>query len=266
MKTRLCSRFAPRVKTPCARGPILLLAATFALSPLARLSHAQQMPAGEGWVSLFNGKDLSGWLPPKKAHTWQVLDGVIDYEAKGGNLRTEKSYGDYQLYLEWRFKRTAGGPYPAKLFNPDGTQQKDENGKPMTRRVPNADSGIYLRGSATTQVNLWCWPCGSGQLWSYHQHKDPEIRKGALPRVNADRPVGEWNRMLITVRGDRVSIVLNDQAVLENSHVPGMPAKGPIVLQHHGGYNEKTGQWSSASALVQFRNLWIKAMRDEPEE
>jgi len=42
--------------------------------------------------------------------------------------------------------------------------------------------------------------------------------------------------------------------------MPGVGNKGPIVLQHHGGYNEKTKSWSSASALVQFRNLYIKEL------
>jgi hypothetical protein len=42
--------------------------------------------------------------------------------------------------------------------------------------------------------------------------------------------------------------------------MPGIPAKGAIVLQHHGGYNEKTKEFSPASALIQFRNIWIKPL------
>ncbi len=217
-------------------------------------------PAGEGWSSMFNGTDLTGWVTPKGDHTWKVIDGVIDYEAKGGSLRTQKEYGDYELHIEWRFKRTAGPPYRAKLFNPDGTQKKDASGRPMTKEIANADSGIFTRGSGKTQVNLWCWPCGSGQLWSCHRDKDPEIRMGALPKARADRPVGEWNEMQITMKGDRVTVVLNGQTVIDDSRIPGAPPTGPIVLQHHGGYNEKKKQWSPASALVQFRNIWIREM------
>ena len=216
--------------------------------------------ADDGWVKLFNGKDLTGWIPPKGDHTWKVIDGVLDYEAKGGSLRTEKEYGDYVLDLEWRFKRTAGSPYNARIYNPDGTQKKDENGKPMTKAIPNADSGIFVRGTGKTQVNLWCWPCGSGQLWSYQNSKDPEIRKGALPKVNADKPVGEWNKMTITMKGEKITVVLNDKTVID-TRMPGAPAKGPIVLQHHGGYNEKSKKWSSASALIQFRNIRIQERR-----
>ncbi|MFC1497609.1 DUF1080 domain-containing protein [Verrucomicrobiota bacterium] len=220
--------------------------------------------AEEGWVSLFNGKDFSGWVTPKKDHNWKVVDGVIDYESKGGNLVTEKKFEDYVLQLEWRFKRTAGKPYNAKVFNPDGTQKKDANGKPMTQPVKNADSGIFVRGTGQSQVNLWCWPCGSGQLWSYHRSKDPEIVKGALPKVNADKPVGEWNEMEITMRGEKVKVVLNGKLVID-SRMPGIPEKGPIALQHHGGYNEGKKEWNSASALIQFRNIRIKELSKEDE-
>jgi hypothetical protein len=218
---------------------------------------AGQKPAGEGWTSLFNGKDLTGWITPPVEHTWKVLDGVIDYEAKGDNLTSAKEYKDYVLHLEWRFKRTEGEPYSAKLFNPDGSIKVDENGKEIRQLIANADSGILIRGTGISQVNLWCWPCGSGELWSFKKSEDPAIRAGALPKVKADKPVGEWNTMQIAVKGEHVSIVLNGQQVIDTS-MPGIGTSGPICLQHHGGYNEEKKEWSSASALIQFRNIWIK--------
>jgi len=66
--------------------------------------------------------------------------------------------------------------------------------------------------------------------------------------------------MEITMKGDRVSAVLNGKCILDNSHMPGAPLKGPITLQHHGGLNAKSGKWNSASALVQFRNIRIKEL------
>lgn len=234
----------------CGLGLILIVALT---SP-------NLMAQDDGdWVSLFNGKDLSGWITPAGDHTWKVVDGVIDYEAKGGNLVTEKTFEDYILHIEWRFKRTEGGTYNAKLFNADGTQKTDENGRPMSQPIPNADSGIFVRGTGQSQVNLWCWPCGSGQLWAFHQSKDPELQKGALPIVNADRPVGQWNEMEITMRGEKIKVVLNGKTVID-TRIPGVPTSGPITLQHHGGYNEKTQKWSPASALIQFRNIKIKEL------
>jgi len=208
---------------------------------------------GDGFVSLFNGKDLKGWKTPTGEHAWKVVDGVIDYEAKGGNLTTEKSFEDYILRIDWRFKRTAGPPYNAKLFDADGNVTGN---KP----VPNADSGIFVRGSGKSQVNLWCWPCGSGQLWAFHKNEDPGIRKGSIPKANADKKVGQWNEMEITMKGETLTVVLNGRTVIDQSKMPGVGTKGPIVLQHHGGYNKKSKTWSSASALIQFRNIHIKEL------
>jgi len=217
-------------------------------------------PPDDSWVSLFNGKDLSGWVTPKAEHTWQVKDGVIDYEAKGGNLVTEKRYRNYKLHIEWRFKRTAGKGYTATLCDADGEPIAGPDGKPKTVTFPNADSGIFLRGTGMTQVNLWCWPCGSGQMWSFRNHKDPEVRKGAWPDKNADKPVGEWNVFDITLVGETVTIVNNGVTVARKARMPGIPAEGPIALQHHGGKKKGKDEWSSASALIQFRRIWIKEL------
>ena len=240
------------MKTPRSKATLILCLCLF----FQTSGYAKK----EKFISLFNGKDLEQWVLPKGEHTWKIVDGIIDYESKGGNLTTKKSFSDYVLKLDWRFKRTAGPPYNAKIFDQDGNQKVDANGKRMTQPIKNADSGIFVRGSGKSQVNLWCWPCGSGQLWAFHTSKDPVLRKGALPMVNADKPVGEWNEMKITMKGETVSVILNGKTVLDQSSMPGVGNKGPIVLQHHGGYNEKNKTWSSASALIQFRNLFIKEL------
>ncbi|MEA3367818.1 MAG: DUF1080 domain-containing protein [Planctomycetota bacterium] len=223
-------------------------------------------PKGEGWKPLFNGKDLSGWVVPKgdNGH-WKVVDSCIDYdarsEAKGGkNLRTKGEFGDYVLHIEWRLKKTTG-LYPMPTILPDGSYKKDANGKTITTPTPNADSGIFIRGTGKSQVNIWCWPCGSGELWGYRNDKKQpaEVRAGAVPKVHADNPVGQWNTYEITVKGEAVNIVLNGKTVID-TRLPGLPEKGPIVLQHHGGYNEKTGKYNAASSLIQFRNIYIKEL------
>lgn len=223
------------------------------LAGLLSLTPSTFAQKDKGFVSLFNGKDLKGWKTPAGEHSWKVVDGVIDYEARGGNLTSEKSFRDYVLRIDWRFKRTAGPKYNAKLFDAEGNAVGN---KP----VKNADSGIFVRGSGKSQVNLWCWPCGSGQLWSFHGSKDPVLRKGALPRENADKPVGEWNQMEITMKKETISVVLNGRKVIDQSRMPGVGTSGPIVLQHHGGFNAKNKTWSSASALIQFRNIKIKEL------
>ena len=217
-------------------------------------------PPDESWQSLFNGKDFTGWVLPKTEHSWKVVDGVIDYEAKGGHLVTKKSFKNYKLHIEWRLKRTEGPPYTAKLVDGDGNPILDENKKQVSKSFPNADSGIYLRGTAKSQTNIWCWPCGSGQFWAFKGHKDAKVRAAAWPDKNADKPVGEWNSFDITVVGETVTIVLNGETILKATELPGLGKEGPLLLQHHGGYNEKKKTWNGASSLIQFRNIWIKEL------
>jgi len=238
---------------------------TLLLSGLANIAAAGTNPP-PGSVSLFNGTDLSAWVIPKgdNGH-WKVIDSVIDYDAqsearKDKNLWTRKSYGDFVLHIDWRIKRTTG-LYRAPVVLPSGDDKRDKNGKVVTTEFPNADSGIYLRGNSKSQVNIWCWPIGSGEVYGYRKRtKSAEIRRGVTPKVKADHPVGQWNTFVITMKGDRLSVVLNGKSVLENARLPGVPKTGPIGLQHHGGIRK--GQFVPASSLVQFRNIWIKELKD----
>jgi hypothetical protein len=50
----------------------------------------------------------------------------------------------------------------------------------------------------------------------------------------ADNPIGKWNRFVITLKGDRLSVTLNGLSVIEGAPLPGIPSEGPIGLQHHG--------------------------------
>jgi hypothetical protein len=223
-------------------------------------------PNGEDWISLFNGRDLAGWkVPDGDGGHWKVVEGVIDYdaasEARGNkNLKTEEEFGDFELYLEWRFKKSSG-IYTAPIVLPDGSEMVDAKGQPVRVRINNADSGIILRGSRH-QINLWCWPVGSGELWSVRRNQNlpAELRAAAVPKAHADQPIGRWNEMHITVKGDRVTVVLNGKAVIDNAQIPDLPESGPIELQHHGGLNKTTGRYSPASSLVQFRNIRVRLL------
>ncbi len=220
----------------------------------------------QGYTSLFNGSDLTGWIVPEgdNGH-WNVVEGVIDYDAqseakKDKNLWSEKEYENFQLHVEWRFTG-----YGAHLFNvpvilPDGSYATDAEGKTYYKRMPNSDSGILLKGVG--QTNLWCWPVGSGELWSVRNNKSlpADVRAGAVPAENADKPVGQWNAFDITVKGEWITIVNNGIKVIDNALFPGLDKKGRIGLQHHGGIDENTGKLRGASSLVQFRNIWIKEL------
>ncbi len=244
---------------------------TVCLGTILLLGVAQaEPPQGEGWVSLFDGNDLNGWtIKSGNEGIWTVADGVIDCQPRAdapkegdNSLWCDQEFGDFQLYVEWRIKETKG-EYPMPIVLPDGTEKKDENGNVITVNRPNADSGIYLRGTPKAQVNIWCWPIGSGEVYGYRTDKDQpaSVRAGVTPSKCMDKPVGEWNAFLITMKGDHLTVELNGEKVLDNAELPGVAEKGPIALQHHGGYDSKTDTWNSASALVQFRNIYVKELK-----
>jgi hypothetical protein len=245
------------------RRHLQLLATGLTLTVVA--ATAQTAPPA-GFTSLFNGRDFTGWKVPSgdNGH-WRVVDGIIDYDARSEaagdkSLWSERAFGDFELLVDWRLKEAPYLNPNVPIILPDGTHKKGPDGKEYVMTVPDADSGIYLRGQGRSQVNIWNWPIGSGEVYGYRMDpKQPAaVRAGVTPKVNADRHVGEWNTFHITVRGDRLTVVLNGTRVLDDAQLPGLPPRGPIALQHHGAW--KDGAWSSPPALVQFRNIYVKEL------
>ena len=206
----------------------------------------------EGFTLLYNGVDLRGWKPAAghQGH-WQPKDWILAYdgqsEAEDKNLWTQREYGDFVMVCDWRWTRK---PVKALLpvLLPNGDEAVGADGKPQPEEVPNAgDSGIYLRGSSKSQVNIWCWPVGSGEVYGYRTDRSlpPEVRAAVTPKKRADKPIGEWNRFIITMRGDRLTVNLNGDTVIDQAPLPGVPARGPLALQHHGD-------------PIEFANLFIR--------
>jgi hypothetical protein len=223
-------------------------------------------PVPDGFVPLFNGRDFTGWKVPEgdNGH-WRVIDGVIDYDARSEasgdkSLWTEQAFGDFVLLVDWRIKETPYLNPRVPIILPDGTHKLNERGEEIRMVVPDSDSGIFLRGQPKSQVNIWCWPIGSGEVYGYRMDASmpPEVRAGVTPKVNADRHIGQWNRFEITLRGERLTVVLNGKLVLEEARLPEIPARGPIGLQHHGSMQD--GAWTSPPSLVQFRRIYIKEL------
>jgi hypothetical protein len=246
------------------RCGLTVLMVAFAAAALVRVQSGSA--SSDGFVLIFNGRDLTGFkVPEGDGGHWKVVNGVIDYDAQSQaagekHLWTEKSYRDFVLRLEWRFKDAPYAYKNGRILLPNGTEKLGADGKPVAVSFPDADSGILLRGRAQHQVNLWCWPAGSGELWSVRRDtaQPQAVRAAATPRVNGDKNIGEWNEMEITLRGDRVSVFLNGYTVIENAVFPGLAESGPIGFQHHGAI--KDGAWTTSPALIQFRNIRVKEL------
>jgi hypothetical protein len=234
---------------------------------LAPAGSAGPVDAPAGFVSLFNGTDLAGWkIPEGDGGHWKVVDGVIDYDAESEaegdkSLFTEREFGDYVLRVDWRIKDTPWVNPRAKIVLPSGDNKKGPDGKEIDIAVPDSDSGIFMRGMPKAQVNIWCWPVGSGEVYGYRMDRDQPaaVRAGVVPTTIADHDIGEWNTFEITMKGDRLTVVLNGTKVLDQAQLPGIPERGPIGLQHHGNKGAD-GQWQSPPALVQFRSISIKEL------
>jgi CubicO group peptidase (beta-lactamase class C family) len=184
-------------------------------------------PEPRAWtepVSLFNGKDLSGWTTAPTARAlpnfWTVRDGIlVNTENEGANLMTVEKYQDFRFHAEYRL--------PAR-----GT------------------SGVFLRGRYW--VNL-----GDPVDTIPFEGTPGGVAGFLVPGEDARRPVGEWQSIDITLVGRRISVVLNGKPVIVNQIIPGTTgsaidtdeaAPGPIMLQ-----GEET--------RVEFRNLTISVPR-----
>lgn len=229
------------------------------------VAFADEPPAG--FTSVFNGKDFSGWVVPEgdNGH-WKIVDGVIDYDAKSEakgdkHLWFGREYGDFELFVDWRIKEAPYTNPRARQVLPDGSDTRNDKGEVISLALPDSDSGVMVRGNIKYQVNIWCWPVGSGEMYGVRTDKatPPDVRAAVTPVKKMDKPIGEWNRFHITARGDTVKVELNGEVVLPGAKIPGLPAKGRIGFQHHGAVNAK-GEWTSPPALLQFRNVFVREL------
>lgn len=213
----------------------------------------------DGFVPLFDGNSLDAWdVKPEHEGHWVAHEGVIDYDGQARHSReqradlwTKASFGDFELYVEWRLPAEPEmRPQPIVLYNGDFLMEEDNPRQRVTRmRLDAGDSGLYFRGSIKCQANIWSQELGSGEINGYRTDKTmpPETRRACIPIRKADRPFGEWNAFLITLTGNRMSVELNGQRVINAARLPDLPERGPIALQHHGD-------------PVQFRRMWIREM------
>jgi hypothetical protein len=212
---------------------------TYLAALIITSAHAAEPMPPSGFRAIFNGSDLSGWygLNP---HSVVKLEG----EKKDANLKQQRA----EFAQHWRIEsgelvNVGTGPYASTSEEFGDIEFLIEY-----KTVAKADSGIYMRG--TPQI----------QIWDRHQIFDPKkpdrkphLGSGGLfnntpntpgrdPLVLADKAFGEWNRFRIRQIGARTWVWLNDKLVVDGNVMENffdrakpLPAKGPIMLQTHGG-------------------------------
>lgn len=201
----------------------------------------------EGFVSLFNGKDLTGWVYGKAKNKdgtdrenkagkgYQVRDGAIySTKADGGNLYTEKEYGDFHLKFEFKL-------------------------------TPNANNGIGIRApltgdSAYAGMEIQVLD-DSGSAYTKLR---PAQYHGSIYDVFAcerghQKPVGEWNAEEIIAKGSKIKIILNGVTIVDADLDT---VKDEAVLKKHPGLKNKKGHigFLGHGAEVEFRNIRIKEL------
>ena len=225
--------------------------------PSSGATAEQTAQAYEGFRQLFSGKngDFTGWKVSDEMKKVWTINGLhckakADVKGSGLDLWTEKSYKDFSLVADWKFI----SPAKKKMVNkiaPNGEEPVlGADGKPEQIEVEEpADSGIYLRGSSKAQVNIWVRPIGSGDVRGYRVDKTlpMDIRTACTPKKVADAKPGQWNRFFITMKGDRCTVVLNGETIIDNAQLPGIAADGPIALQYHHD-------------AIEFANVFIKEL------
>jgi hypothetical protein len=230
----------------------------------------QRAAPDEGFRAVFDGT-LDGWVergggvpsaaaPAKDVAAepaagaaegghWTVRDWILAFDGKGKDLWSERSLKDFEMIVDWRWVGDHQGEMRRPHFSADGAEARNPDGSARTAVIGERDSGIYLRGSTKSQVNMWMWPCGSGEVWGYRTDAKmpPEVRAACTPKAAADAPVGQWNRFRIRMRGDVLDVWLNGTQVIEAATLPGVPAEGPIGLQSHG-------------SAVEFANIYVREL------
>ncbi len=191
---------------------LALLAVAAALAWGQQPAAKKASPMGPEWVALFNGKDLTGWVPVGK-EKWVVEDGTIlgqGLSDQYGYLATGKEYKDFHLSLRFKFEAEGNsGVYIHSRFEPGTTRIIEGFQVEIDRNLNHHTGGLY----------------GDGRGWMVWPAPENET---------VIRPY-DWNDMLIQVVGNRVITRLNGVPMVDYTNPAPKSSDGVIALQLHSG-------------------------------
>jgi hypothetical protein len=202
------------------------------------LSQAESVQPN-GFVPLFNGKDLDGWafFDNKNEINWVVEEGLLVCTGKGGGwLGTTRDYADFELSLEYRLPEAGNSGVYLRA--------------PTSGHISREGMEIQLLDDEHPKYARLNWYQYTGSL--YHV---------LAPGQRAGKPAGQWNAMTIRLVGRELSVTLNGkQLYLTDLDVP---LRDPAIAKDHTGLKRTTGRigLQNHHDRVAFRNIRIKEIK-----
>ncbi len=211
--------------------------AVLSLLCFAPLTAEDKKPSEAGFVSLFDGKTLDGWIGAKDAY--KVEDGTINcVQGTAGNLLTEKEYADFVFRFE--FQLTAGA----------------NNGVGI--RCPNVAKGnLHIDGTELQILDNTAEKYKDLKPYQYHGSVygiQPAKKEGL-------KKLGEWNSQEVTVHGRKIKVVLNGETIVD-CDLDEATKNGTMDGAEHPGLKRTTGHigFLGHGDRVVFRNIRIKSL------
>ena len=239
---------------------MLSLCALLSSTVLAQDKKNEIPAAGpDGWVTLFNGKDLTGWEGLEGF--WSVVDGAIQCaETKEGSKQTNlillcskdnpEKFADFELRYAWKMVTPAGNSGVqirgkidnAKMLHVGGYQADIDAGNGYTGIIYDEGGVAGGRGVMSKRGEKTVWDAENKRSATPLDKNDAEIKK-------AIKPVGEWNECVVRAEGNHIVYSINGQVTTEMiDDSPKACKSGVIGLQMHGGF----------TMTIQFKDLKIK--------
>jgi hypothetical protein len=209
------------------------------LAAAGLLAMAASPAAADDTTALFNGKDLTGWTyhldkpDVPMEDVWSVKDGVLMCKGQpAGYLLTKKNdYQNYVLTLEWRWPGQGGNN--GVLVHVTEPGELGVWPKSLEVQLENGNAGDFWVIGTTIEI------------------EHPEGRIEGRRHINLsdgdEKPLGEWNKLEITCRGDEVLVKVNGKLVNHATHLS--QTKGAIALQSEG-------------TPIEFRKIKLKKLKN----
>jgi HEAT repeat protein len=200
-------------------------------------SELSEAESDEGFVALFNGRDLDGWTGDTKGYTAENGKIVIHPELGSGNLYTAREYSDFTLRFEFKL-------------------------------TPAANNGLGVRAplegdAAYVGMEVQILEDGSPVYWNLRPYQYHGSIYGVVPaRRGFLKPPGEWNAEEVTVIGRHVTVVVNGTTIVD-ADLDRASAGGTIDHNEHPGLKRASGHlgFLGHGAIVEFRAIRLKEIR-----